>query len=84
MAVACAGGVKLLDNPLERIGIGGVLLAFVDGATLFLERPTNDNEPGLKEDVFREKCRLLHALSFELTTPTVQSGLTSCSSEQIP
>ena len=56
--------VKLRDNTLERIGIDDALLALVDGATLCLERVH-------EEDVVLEECRLLHALSFELTTPTV-------------
>ena len=63
--------VKLRDNPLERIGVDNALPALVDAATSFLERATNHNEPVLEEDVFREECRLLHALSSELTTPTV-------------
>ena len=69
-----SSGVKLCENPLERIGIYGQLSALVDGATLFLERATTDDEPVLEEDVFREECRLLHAL---------QSGLRSCSNAQI-
>ena len=52
---------RLRDNPLERIDFDDALLALVNGATLFLERATNRNEPVLEEDVFREECRLLHA-----------------------
>jgi len=63
--------VKLRDNPLERIGIDGVLPALLDGAMLFLERATNDDEPVLDEAVFLEEFRLLDALSFEVNTPTV-------------
>ena len=34
--------VKLHDNPLERIGTDGQLLTFVDGATSFLDRASNE------------------------------------------
>ena len=75
--------LKLHGNPLERVGIDGQLLGLVDRATLFPGRATNDNEPVLEEDVCREECRLLHALSYELITPTVQGGLRSFSSEHL-
>ena len=44
--------VKMHDRPPELIGVDGQLLALVHGATLFLERAMNDNEPGLDEFFF--------------------------------
>ena len=62
--------IKLHDTALESSGIDCQLLAFPDGATFF-GRATSDNGPALEEDVFREDCRLLHALTYEFSAHTV-------------
>ena len=62
--------VELRENRLERIGAVGTSPAFVDGASLALERATKDNLPVFAEDAVREE-RLLRATTFHVTTPTM-------------
>ena len=61
--------VKLSDNPLDRMGAVGSQLALVDGASLFLERATNDKAMVFL-DVVREECHLLDSVSFHISSPT--------------
>ena len=51
--------IKLRDNPLQRIGAGGVLPDVVERAPLLVDRAKHENVSVFVEHIVHEQCTLL-------------------------